>query len=148
MPLYLPDLASQINIIQQGAHFFASVFSALAQDLTTQSTGWVTLTSSSIVTTGINAVLINCSTSMTNSQSNQTIGLRLVINNVPKTAAGTQTVNKETPVGMSIMWKEPCTAGTQNVTLQWRVSAGTGQCRPVTQSDFESCLLLLEEVSA
>jgi len=88
-------------------------------------------------------------THCSNAQNNRQQDFRLQVNGVNARAAGCVNAGGAgNPIGATLIFRTAAlTAGVQTVTIQWRVSAGTGQIRPVAVPDSEYASLLIMEIS-
>jgi hypothetical protein len=87
-------------------------------------------------------------THCSNVQNNRQLDFRLSVAGVVARAAGTVNAGGAgNPVGATLIFQSGAlTAGSNTVLIEWRVSAGTGQIRPVAAVNSEYASLLIMEV--
>jgi hypothetical protein len=123
-----------------------SKFVEVAADVSTTSTTWVDLLSTTI-TTLAGFLLLTTTVSPNTSSTSAGFYIRLLLDGVAVRGAsgyaGSATFNET----VSIVSKEAVTAGLHTVKVQWRVSTGTLRCRPVTAPDQDHASLLIQEVN-
>lgn len=126
-----------------------SVFTELAVDATTASLVFILLLTTSITITAGSILLIDFSTGTSNTVNNANNFFRIRIDGVVQRGVATTTSGAGNPssAGMTLR-VAGLAAGARTVDVQVRVSAGTGQIRPVTQPDSEHVSLRVQEVTA
>ncbi|MDX1554915.1 MAG: hypothetical protein R3212_02710 [Xanthomonadales bacterium] len=119
-----------------------------ATDATTTSTTFVNL-----LTLAFNkqlassALIVQISAGISNNGNNQGVDIRLEIDGTVYRGCGTQRGSGD-PAGAAIIQRiSGLAAGTRNVRVQWRATASTAQCRPVTVPGREHCSLVVQEVT-
>lgn len=146
MPLYL----QYDQQVQSGAQFFSSAFVEVTADKSISPSSWGTLLSTSLTMnyTG-HGILVNFSGCLANTMSNKAVFIRLVIDSSVKRSECFVSNGANYAQPVTYVWKESSlSVGLHTITMEWRVDAGSGQCRPVTYPDQECAMLLVEEVGA
>ncbi len=125
-------------------------FAELLANTTTTQVGWVSsLCSQPLTIAAGSALLIQFTASLSNATANQQVYVRIQVDGVTVRGAGARAVAVSQPFGVAMTLKHTGLApGAHTVTVQWRVSGGTAQCRPVAAPDQEFASLLLTEVTA
>jgi len=100
-----------------------------------------------ITTTG-GALIVQSLGSASNGTNNAVVFFRVVVDGIVRRGGSTKSNGGSGVTAMAVSLKlTGLTAGAHVVVVQWRVSSGTGQVRPITRED-ESASLLVEEVTA
>lgn len=123
-----------------------SKFAEVTADTTTTSTTFVGLLSINI-TTDDGYLIIHSASSSSCSSANRQIFFQVLVDSVAKRGYAVRLSGANNAEGSAVVIRVPVTAGAHTVALQWRVSASTGQVRPVSFIE-ESASLLVEEVSS
>lgn len=139
---------TKLDGIPAGGGLVQSRFREITVDTTTTSPTFVTLLTDTITIGAGRALIIQFLSSMSNSNSNNIVYARIQVNGVTYRGAATTAQNTNRSGAVCIQTRVTgLAAGTHTVTVQWRVSGGTGQVRVVSQPDTESASMLIEEVS-
>lgn len=123
-----------------------SDFAEATVDTTETSSTFVDLLTTTI-TTGASDILINASVSSSNASNNKVHDFRILIDAVVQrgfsSSHGSASLNGQ---GSGIVLRRSVTAATHTIKLQWQVSSGTAQIRPVAAPDSEHASLYVEEL--
>ena len=133
------NLSSSISLNQ-------TIFTNITSNVSTTSTSFVNLLSTNITTTVANSnLLIFAAGSISNTNSNINMFVRVVVDGDSK---GGVELRGQGGIGIafSIVNKIAVSAGLHTISLQWKTSSATMQCRPTINVDGESASLLIEEV--
>lgn len=146
MPLYPPPQAAGVGTTGLG-NFAQSAYISTTVDVTTASTTFVDMLVISLTTFGGKLV---CLANVSSSNSSANVGnyFRITVDGTSYGATAQRYTNVPAITGAVIIETPALAAGVHSVNLQWRCSAGTAQCRPVTQPDVEFGSLLVIEVNA
>lgn len=124
-----------------------SGFAEVTVDTTTTSATFVDLLTVAI-TTGARTVFILVTFGADGSSNNNGPFFRVTIDGVAKRGAPSNKMSGTNGTGSgAILYQEVLSAAAHTVKVQWRVGAGTGSIRPVTQPDSEHCSLRVFEVA-
>ncbi len=124
-----------------------SKFVEVTTDETEPSTVFVDLISTTI-TTGANFLFVLVTAGISASAANKNAQLQIDIDGTTFRAAGEELKTSGVASSVAVSVKIAVTAALHTVKLQWRVSGGNVQCRPVTSGDDEHCsMILLESTS-
>ena len=128
--------------------FKQSIFAEKAADATTTSTTFVTLLSQAITLAGSTSLLIHFSAGVSNTTNAAITSFRVTVDGVAKRGTSFKAPSASGAGGVAIILKvDGLSAGAHTVLVEWKVSGGTGQVRPVAAVDAEHASLLLEEVA-
>ncbi len=123
-----------------------TVFAEISTDITTTSATFVTLISQSVTTTGGN-LIIHFTASPSNTNANTNVTFRVSVDSVSKRATQTRILSANIASSATIVTKVTgLSAAAHTVLIEWKVSANTGQIRPVAAVDIEHASLLITEV--
>jgi hypothetical protein len=127
-----------------------SILAAIVADTTTNSASFVNLLSQNITITAGGIITVIVSGSVSNSVRDALTNLKLFVNGVAQRASQLKAQGNDGVGGVAMNARVAgLAAGTYAVLLQWKVSAGNGQIRPVTGNpDGESLSMLITEVTA
>ena len=152
----LPVTLTQLLSSGGGGGVMQIASSDQSADVTTTSTTWtqlgtVTFSFTKLKAAGVSDLVIYATAALSNGTSAQRVFLRALVDSTPTRAqsgivsgSGTTT---PAPESLDVLTRlTGLAAGAHTITLQWRVSSGTGYCRPASQADYESATLLVEEV--
>jgi hypothetical protein len=127
-------------------------FIEVTADTTTLSAAFVafdtiTLTFSKLTATSYFVIHFSCGAS--NSTNAAVTAFRVRVDGVAKRGIGLTAAGAGAPSSGAIVLRVPgLAAGSHTVDVQWRVTSGTGRCRPATSPDSEHGSLYVEEVEA
>lgn len=125
-----------------------SILTEVTVDTTTTSTTFVTLLSQAITISAGSILIVQFVSSSSNGGALRFEYYRILIDGTPYRGASCKLTNIDATGGASISIRVPgLAAGSRTVIVQWRVSGGTGQIRPVTVPDGESASVLIQEVT-
>lgn len=142
------DKAKLDGIAPGTGGYIQSKFIEISANTTTTSTTFVTLLTTTFTIGSGSNVILQFAASVSNSNSNNITYFRIQVNATTYRGAATTAQGPSNPGGASIQQRVTgLGAGTHTITVQWRVSGGTGQVRPVAVPDAESASLIIEEVS-
>lgn len=121
---------------------------SIAADTTTTSTTFVDLITI-VLTTGANKLLVRAMGAASNTNANRDSFFRLTVDGTSIGGGSGRSPSANAATAFAIEFKTATlTAASHTVKLQWRVSANTGQIRPITGNvDAESATLTVEEVT-
>lgn len=134
-------------------YYKQTVYNDLAVDTNNANATWVSpggdLLTSNITTTAGTRLIITATAAFSFTTNNRIGYFRVLIDGTPGRgfaascgSSGTQSSVSRTKVVTGLA------AGAHTIVLQWRVSAGTAQIRPVSQPDAECVSLVIQEVVA
>ena len=142
---------TKVDGVEAGAQvskFRQSVFSDVSADTTTTSTSMVDLLTVNITAAASGILLIQSSGAFSNNTANQHVYTQITVDGViQRSGSGGRAVAANQPFATANVLRVPVSAGARVVKLRWRVTGGTGNCRPVGQTT-EHASLLVSEVSA
>jgi hypothetical protein len=118
-------------------------FNEISADTTTTSTTFTNLLTRTI-TTGANKIDIHFSCSASESTNNAQIYFQLLIDGSPVRGTGNHYTPANATRANSLVYSTTVTAASHTFTIQWRVTSGTGQIRPVTTINEHASLLIHE----
>jgi hypothetical protein len=128
--------------------YLQTVFAQITVDTTTASAVSVTLLSQAITIQAGSNIIIRLTLGASNSNSNQSLFFRVQVDGVTQRGVGITSSGANSPSsGALTLLVTGLAAGARTVTVQWRVSANTGQIRPVTVPDAEAATLMIQEVT-
>lgn len=139
---------TKLDGIPSGGGLIQTKFVEITTDTTTTSITFVTLLSTTITMSASGILIVRFLSSVSNSNSNNITYARIQVNDT--TYRGGAVTAQGNNRSSAICIQQRITglgAGTHTVTVQWRVSGGTGRVRVATQPDSESASLILEEVT-
>lgn len=123
-----------------------TVFSEITVDTTTTSMTYVNLLSST-VSVSSKTVLIHFTAAVSNSNADRNMFYQLLIDGVATRGGACRTGAASNPETWALVYKATdLSVGDHTFLIQWRVSANTGQIRPVTSIN-EHASLLVQEVA-
>lgn len=121
---------------------------ALAANQTTASLVFVAIPGMSLnLTTAEGFLLVWASVSFSNTGVNQQVFIRLLVDGVTRQTQGSLCTAANTPQALCLIARVPVAAGVHTISLQWRVSGGVGQIRPVAAPDAESAVIVAQGVN-
>lgn len=125
-------------------------FVKLASDITTTSTTFVDMTGITLTLTTVGGdLLVNFSFSISNTNANRLLNVRVMLDGVTQGGASTRITAVDAPgSGAIVLRLTGVSAGSHTVKVQWMTASATAQCRPVTGAiDGEHANLLVQEIS-
>lgn len=124
------------------------VFAEIAANTTSNSATYVPLLSTTITIREGSLIEALFTVGFSNTSANVQTFFRLAINGSVTRALGSRSVSSNQPVSGALAYRIAASpgAGTFTVTVNWRVSGGTGQVRPVSTPDGEFATLTVREV--
>lgn len=133
------ETGAQVNYVRQVVSARVSV------NTTTTSTTYVALLSAS-VTVNDGRLLVHFSTSCSNSSANRQLFFEVRVDGTLVGRASVRVTGANNPDFAQVLAVVPVAAGAREVTVNWRVSANTGQIRPTTAE--EHAVLVVTEMAA
>jgi hypothetical protein len=146
------DFQNKNQTIGNGFHIHAgtelqSQFKEIEVDTTTASLVPVDLLSVNFHKSSSNSRLkVYISTSSSNDTNATSNRFQLVVDGVAVRGCGCRGQNNFAQAAAMIHVIDSLSAGDHTIKVQWFVSGGTGQIRPITHADDESASMLIEEV--
>lgn len=123
-----------------------TLFTEIAVDTTTTSLTFVALLSQAVTTVAGSVVIVNFTCAGSNSANNRSEFFQLLIDGVATRGTGFGvSVAAGAPGSAALTYRATgLAAGAHTFAIQWRVSASTGQIRPVTVINEHASLLIQE----
>lgn len=123
-----------------------NVYTEVAVDTSTPSVVFVDLLTAPVITTGGGPLLVTFTASASATLAGAQVSFRILVDGAASRGSGLVASAAGIPSSTALLAKIPLAAGPHTVKIQWRVSLGTVQIRPVTAPDNEHGSLYVQEL--
>jgi hypothetical protein len=120
-----------------------TIESSLSSNITTTSDTFTTLLSTTMIT-GDGYIVCNFTASGDNSAANREVLFRLVVDSTTIRGCGFTVITGGAMSSTSLQRKLPVSAGSHTITIQWRVSGGTGRINVVSNENHHASVIVQE----